>query len=108
MQTPVRNGKRPEWVKLYGTKAWKRIRATQLQDEPCCRMCKRRGFLVSATVCDHITPHKGDPDLFFHGPFQSLCKTCHDSAKQAQDKGRMRGCDTSGAPHSRPDWKATR
>jgi len=37
-------------------------------------------------VCDHIEPHRGNMVKFWNGPFQSLCKQCHDSVKQAFEK----------------------
>jgi 5-methylcytosine-specific restriction enzyme A len=68
---------------LYNRKAWPRIRARQLVQEPLCRMCKEIGLDEPATVADHIVPHKGDWDLFFDaGNIQSLCITHHNSAKQ--------------------------
>ena len=78
---------------------WQRRRARQLREHPLCRLCMDiRGRVVSATVADHITPHRGDPVLFA-GPLQSLCKPCHDSWKQQAEKsGRMRGCDAHGVP----------
>jgi hypothetical protein len=41
--------------------------------------------ITAATVCDHVHPHRGDEVLFFSGPFQSLCETCHNSAKQREE-----------------------
>ena len=49
-------------------------------------MCRDEGRITPATVCDHIHPHKGDPALFYGGPFQSLCKPCHDRHKQAEER----------------------
>jgi hypothetical protein len=34
------------------------------------------------TICDHVEPHPGDVNRFWLGPFQSLCKECHDSTKR--------------------------
>ena len=84
--------------KLYDRR-WRKRRAQQLQDEPLCRLCKQlRGVVTPATVADHITRHRGDPELF-EGPLQSLCKPCHDSWKQEQETtGHIRGCDLSGNP----------
>lgn len=45
-------------------------------------MCLREDIVTTATVCDHIDPHRGNPERFWNGPFQSLCKPHHDSAKQ--------------------------
>ena len=42
---------------------------------------------MAATVVDHIIPHKGDSDLFWdESNWQSLCKRCHDSFKQKEEK----------------------
>lgn len=88
------------WRHLYSTKRWHRLRWHQLQAEPLCRYCAAMGRTTAATVVDHITPHKGDESLF-HDPanLQSLCKPCHDSAKQAEEKsGRVIGGDANGVP----------
>ena len=69
----------------YGSGRWKALRLRQLQVQPLCSMCEKKGLLTAATVCDHITPHRDDEDLFWRGPFQSLCKMCHDSAKQVEE-----------------------
>jgi hypothetical protein len=80
------------------------MRKAQLAKEPLCRYCQQMGRVTAATVCDHITPHRGDVALFYAGPFQSLCATCHSSAKQAEEKsGVVRGCDVDGKPFGR-DW----
>lgn len=62
-------------------------------------MCKEQGLVTEAKIVDHIVPHKGDENIFFNGPFQSLCKAHHDGAKQAQERsGYSRGCDSEGWP----------
>ena len=71
---------------LYNMKAWHMRRRVQLQREPVCRFCQRRGVDRVATVADHVSPHRGDVRSFLEGPLQSLCKTCHDSAKQAEER----------------------
>lgn len=40
---------------------------------------------MPATVCDHVTPHRGEERAFWAGPFQSLCKTHHDSTKKVAE-----------------------
>lgn len=75
---------------------WQKARATYLRAHPLCVMCTRA---VPATVVDHKIPHEGDQALFWDtNNWQSLCKFHHDSTKQAQDKGTVRGCDASGLP----------
>ena len=62
-------------------------------------MCRNAGRVTVATVCDHVIPHKGDLHLFWTGPFQSLCKTCHDSAKAIEEgRGVVVGCTADGRP----------
>jgi 5-methylcytosine-specific restriction protein A len=73
------------YARWYGTARWQKLRARQLYAEPLCAMCQPR--LTPATVCDHITPHKGDEQAFWSGPFQSLCATHHNSDKQRIEAG---------------------
>lgn len=63
-------------------------------------MCETAGRVTPATVCDHVDPKsKATEEGFFQGPFESLCKTHHDSTKQREEKrGHVIGCDESGAP----------
>jgi hypothetical protein len=61
-------------------------------------MCLPR--VTAATVCDHVNDDdKLDPELFFTGPFQSLCKGHHDSAKQREERLGFDGtADATGWP----------
>lgn len=70
----------------YKTPIWKAIRLNQLSTHPLCRMCEAEGRIVAASVCDHINPHRGAWDAFVSGPFQSLCKPCHDRHAQRRDR----------------------
>jgi len=87
-------------IKLYDRAAWKRLRLEQLRREPFCVFCARSGRQVPAGVVDHITPHRGDEVVFFDPKnLQSLCKSCHDAAKQKFEKtGVMVGGDQFGVP----------
>jgi 5-methylcytosine-specific restriction endonuclease McrA len=78
---------------------WRKRRAFQLAEHPLCRLCMEvRGKVTAAAIADHVTPHRGDAELF-DGPLQSLCKPCHDSWKQQMEKsGRVKGCDMRGIP----------
>lgn len=78
-----------ETRKLYGSRQWKALRLAQLDASPPCVMCESAGRLTAATVCDHVHAHRGDVARFWAGPFQSLCKRCHDSAKQAEEGDRF-------------------
>ncbi len=66
---------------------WREARAAYLAAHPLCVDCQRRGQLVPATVVDHITPHRGDPALFWDTDnWQPLCEQCH-NAKTARTDG---------------------
>lgn len=87
----------------YGSKIWQRLRYYQLRKEPFCRFCKDRGDLVAGHAVDHIKPHKGEWDLFSDpSNLQTLCKTCHNGAKQRIEKSGEFGCDINGIVEA---WK---
>lgn len=91
-----------QWSHLYNNRRWRKLRVQQLADFPLCAYHMERGEVVTATVCDHVEPHKGDEVKFWSGPFQSLCKPCHDSDKQREELGTLRlGCDADGIPIDR-------
>jgi len=70
--------RRQERLKYYHTKTWRNIRAAQLRKQGLCELCyKNYRKLTVAVVCDHVIPWKSLSE-FKHGPFQSLCKPCHD------------------------------
>lgn len=85
---------------LYNTRAWKQIRANQLNAKPLCEWCDRQGHVVRATIVDHVIPHRGDQALFFGTDnLASLCKPHHDGAKQQEEKRGFSGeVDASGWP----------
>ena len=70
---------------------------------PICVMCRVR----RATILDHKEPHLGDPERFWKGPFQTLCKPCHDSIKQRHERLNLQETDLDGyrTPGTGPkDW----
>lgn len=75
--------------KLYGTARWQQIRQWQLAQEPLCRMCLEIDAVTEANTVDHVTPHRGSEELFWSGPFQSLCPSCHSRHKQREEHGRV-------------------
>ena len=79
---------------------WRGYRAQYLRQHPVCVMCRETGRINSASVVDHIIPHKGDYQLFWDKEnHQSLCKPCHDRHKQRQEKsGVVVGCTADGIP----------
>ncbi|MDH4319936.1 MAG: HNH endonuclease [Desulfobulbaceae bacterium] len=71
----------------YGAR-WRKYSVHFLRLNPTCNECERQGLVVAAEVTDHITPHKGDQDLFWdHRNHQALCKRCHDIKTATEDGG---------------------
>lgn len=69
------------------TSKWRRLSTLYLKSNPLCVECKRHGKLTPATVVDHITPHRGDPQLMWsESNWQSLCKRCHDRKTGKYDR----------------------
>ena len=75
------------WRAWYKTQRWRNVRAAQLRAQPMCEMCKARGVDRAAVVCNHVKRHEGDYHAFWSGPFNSLCKACHNSDQQRIEGG---------------------
>lgn len=89
-----------KWAHLYESPRWRKRRKLFLLRNPLCAMCMEVQKLTPATVVDHVIPHRGDLRLFWdEGNWRSSCKTCHDGAKQQQEKsGTLRGTNEDGTP----------
>lgn len=76
------------WRRLYKRARWRRIRNSVLAVEPLCQRCKEQGLIIPATEVHHNPPHQGDIERFWSGPFEALCKPCHDGpVKRAELTG---------------------
>ena len=88
---------RPQWAgaerpneALYNTTRWRKLRREALQANGCCALCGATDRLH----VHHITPPKGDEELFFdRNNLTVLCETCHApitsaEAKEAKDAKR--------------------
>lgn len=75
------------WRSLYKTKAWRALRLQVLVEAGWrCEMCPAVLRGRDAQV-DHVTPHKGNRDLFFdRSNLQALCARCHGAAKQREER----------------------
>ena len=84
---------------LYNSRRWRARRVDQLKHHPLCVMCASDGRVTAATVADHKEPHQGNIKLFWEGPLQSLCESCHNKWKQQIEKtGGTSQVDIHGAP----------
>lgn len=79
-----------ETRRLYWTARWRAIAKHQLILVPLCEECERDDRVTPATVCNHKIPHRGDVVRFWSGPFESLCKPCHDGVVQAREAAELR------------------
>ena len=83
-----------EFRAWYKTQRWRRLRWRVLvRDLFTCQMpgCGRVETNTSLLVADHKTPHRGDEVLFGEeGNLWCLCKPCHDSAKQREERAAAR------------------
>lgn len=67
---------------------WRKSRKIFLQQHPLCVECLKENIITTATIVDHIVPHKGDRKLFWdRSNWQPLCKKHHD-IKTAKEDGR--------------------
>ena len=75
-----------KWPELYRSPDWKSIKEQQLRACPLCEKCGQ-----PATEVHHITPHRGDPGLFFNpNNLMSLCHDCHTRETQKEIAQRQR------------------
>lgn len=86
---PVPRVRNEHWRKWYHSTRWRALRWDVLvRDLFTCQLCRRLEHDTAKLVCDHVEPHRGDPVKFWSGPFQTLCKPCHDGEKQ-KDEARF-------------------
>lgn len=65
---------------------WRKAREEFLKANPLCEECLKEARVKAAIVIDHITPHRGDMELFWDvGNWQSLCKMHHDMKTAKED-----------------------
>ena len=77
---------RPSASKRGYSSKWQRISKAYLRKHMLCVRCLANGKYTSATVVDHIIPHRGDKSLFWDkSNWQALCKPCHDRKTWLED-----------------------
>jgi len=82
---------------------WRRMRKAYLNQNPLCVICLASGYIVSATVVDHIVPHRGDRGLFRNQKnWQALCKKCHDEKTSSEKNPRGGGAKSLEGGGCRP------
>lgn len=85
-------------LRLYDSAAWRKASKGYLAEHPLCLECCGRGRVESSEVVDHVTPHRGDPALFWDRTnWQPLCKRCHDRKTATTDGGFGRPTPNAGS-----------
>lgn len=76
------------WRAWYKTARWQKLRwSVLLAAGFACAMCGRVEGRKGQLVADHICPHRGDERAFWdRDNLQCLCKACHDSTKQRNER----------------------
>lgn len=87
-QPSGRSDEAAQYRKWYSTARWRKIREYQLSNQPLCEQCLLSEIVEPATIVHHKTAHKGNEELFWFGPFESLCKPHHDREGHLEDLGR--------------------
>ncbi|WP_309086452.1 HNH endonuclease signature motif containing protein [Chelativorans sp.] len=87
-RTKHRDSTQP-WRGWYKTARWQKLRWSVLvRDLFTCQRCGKIEVNTSRLVADHKVPHHGDERLFWDDQnLQCLCKLCHDSVKQSEERG---------------------
>lgn len=71
----------------YGYR-WQQARLAFLAANPLCVECRAAGHVTTATVVDHIVPHRGDAGRMWDSTnWQSLCVEHHDRKTAMVDGG---------------------
>lgn len=78
---------------LYRTKRWLKLREEILKrDMYTCGRCGAVGAAAGMLVCDHVRGHPANETekMFWEGPFQTLCATCHSSWKAREENAEKK------------------
>ena len=65
---------------------WRKMREHILAREPLCRDCRRRGYVVAATVVDHVEPKARHERELDPNNLQPLCHACHNRKTRREAK----------------------
>ena len=69
---------------------WRKESKRFLRSRPWCECddCRESGNPFRSEVVDHVTPHRGDPGLFWDiGNWRPMAKICHDRKTVKHDGG---------------------
>ena len=62
----------------YSNTKWKKLRKTQILNQPLCEYCLHDDKITAAAQVDHIIPWTHENDLLFEADdLMSTCQSCH-------------------------------
>ncbi len=67
---------------------FRRIARRQLAEFPLCAQCARELRITAAEVVHHVDRVNHDRTKLYVGPFESLCRHCHDGIVAMLERGR--------------------
>ena len=73
----VQSGRTHSNTKFYQSSEWRKLRALQMERQPLCEECERKGVATVARVADHVVPINQGGEPLNLDNLQSLCHTCH-------------------------------
>jgi 5-methylcytosine-specific restriction protein A len=76
----------PVRQRLYG-RAWQKRRINHLSKHPWCEACMAAERYEAATDVHHTIAHKGNVNLFWSSPLESLCHSCHSRVTASEGRG---------------------
>jgi 5-methylcytosine-specific restriction protein A len=82
-------------TKIYDKRAWRRLSAYKLRQQPLCEPCLRAGRTIPAQLVDHIHAiDQGGALIPTLDGLMSMCVSCHN---QKHARG-IKGADVNGMP----------
>ncbi len=87
---PIASDRGTKFKHLYKTARWSKLRAEVLKrDMYMCQLCGAVGEAAGKLVCDHVRGHPPDEteEMFWRGPFQTVCEQCHNTVRAKEDNG---------------------
>ena len=72
---------------FYNSWPWRKASKRWRDKNPLCVKCEVNGFVVKATVVDHIVRIEAGGDKLNEDNFQSLCTKCHNSKSGSEARG---------------------
>ena len=79
-------GRRNSTARGYD-RQWAKAARLYRAEHPLCEYCELEGLVTTATLVDHLYPHRSDRTIFWlRALWVSCCNTCHSEWKQRLER----------------------